>query len=95
MTKIESYMQGKIAKSINMAVPFYIMAAYAYYKEDDPIISDSAFDTLAEVIYENYDIIKHPHKKFLSKETLEAGTYLGEYPRLAVDALKDLRQMKY
>jgi len=76
-----------------MAVPFYIMAAYAYYKEDDPIISDSAFDTLAEIILEQYDTITHPHKVYLDKSTLEAGTYLGQYPRLAIDALNDLRTL--
>jgi NAD-dependent DNA ligase len=75
-----------------MAVPYYIMAAYAYYKEDDPIISDTTFDKLAAFILENYDNIDHPHKKYLDPGTLEAGTYLGEYPRLAIDSLKHLRK---
>ena len=35
----------------------YLMCAYAYYVEDDPLISDSEFDELAKFILENYDII--------------------------------------
>ena len=89
---IEEYMIGQIHKSVNLAVPFYIMAAYAYYKEDDPIISDHAFDNLASIILEHYDEITHPHKSYLDRGTLEAGTYLGNYPSMAVGGLKDLRQ---
>ena len=33
--------------NINMSVPWYIMAAYAYYEQDDPILEDSEFDKLA------------------------------------------------
>jgi NAD-dependent DNA ligase len=92
MNDYEIYMDMNMRKSINLSVPYYIMAAYAYYKEDDPIISDSTFDKLASFILENYDNINHPHKVYLDQSTLEAGTYLGEYPRLAIDALKDLRK---
>jgi len=92
MNDYEIYMDKNMKKSINLSVPYYIMAAYAYYKEDDPIISDTTFDNLATFILENYDNITHPHKKYLDKSTLEAGTYLGEYPRLAVDSLFDLRE---
>ena len=83
----------QVGKNVNLAVPFYIMAAYAYYKDDDPIISDHAFDNLASLILEHYDTITHPHKSFLDRETLQAGTYLGNYPSLAIGGLKDLRQM--
>jgi hypothetical protein len=81
-----------LQKSINLAVPYYLMAAYAYYKEDDPILSDGLFDYLATLILKNYDIITHPHKKYITKEDLEAGTYLGEYPRMAIDSLKLMRK---
>lgn len=84
-------MEKNMRKSINMAVPYYIMAAYAYYKEDNPILPDSTFDKLASFILENYDNIDHPHKSYLDKNTLEAGTYLGKYPRIAIDSLKNLR----
>jgi hypothetical protein len=81
-----------IQKNINLAIPYYLMSAYAYYKEDDPIISDHTFDSLAVLILSNYDSITHPHKKYITKEDLEAGTYLGQYPALAIDSLKLLRK---
>jgi hypothetical protein len=81
-----------IEKNINLAIPYYLMAAYAYYKEDDPILSDGLFDYLATLILKNYDTITHPHKKYITKEDLEAGTYLGQYPALAIDSLKLMRK---
>ena len=33
--------------NINMSVPWYLMAAYAYYVEDRPLLSDSCFDRMA------------------------------------------------
>lgn len=77
--------------NINMYVPWYIMASYAYYVEDDPIISDRMFDRMAKQILIHYDDIEHMHKDILTKETLEAGTFLGDYPsriKHAVDALR-------
>jgi NAD-dependent DNA ligase len=91
MNKYEIYMDKNMRKNINLAVSYYIMAAYAYYKEDEPIISDSTFDKLSTFILENYDAITHPHKTYLDRDTLEAGTYLGEYPRLAIDSLHHLK----
>ena len=84
----------KIDESLNLLVPWYLMAAYAYYVEDDPILSDSFYDRLAQKLLANWDSIEHPHKKLLSKEQLEAGTYLGEYPSRIKGALESLREIK-
>ncbi len=62
-----------------MYVPWYIMAAYAYYVEDDPILADSRFDALARRILEHWDEIEHRHKSYLNKDMLEAGKYIGDY----------------
>jgi len=69
----------------------YLMCAYAYYVEDDPLISDSEFDQLAEELLQNYDSIEHMHKHLVTKKDLEAGTYLGEYPELVKGAVRDYR----
>ena len=61
----------------------YLMCSYAYYKEDNPLISDQEFDDLA---------IDHPHKHLVTKADLEAGTYLGEYPKMVVGAVKSYRK---
>ena len=81
-----------LQKNINLSVPYYLMAAYAYYKEDDPILSDGLFDYIATLILKNYDTITHTHKKYITISDLEAGTFLGEYPRMAIDSLALLRK---
>ena len=77
--------------SINMYVPWYMMAAYAYYVEDDPILSDTMFDKMAKRMLELWDQIEHPHKKYLSEDMLKAGTFIGEYPSRVKGALDSVR----
>ena len=60
----------------------YLMCAYAYYELDKSLISDTEFDLLAKDILNNWDNIEHMHKYLLTKDMLEAGTYLGEYPTM-------------
>lgn len=74
-----------------MSVPYYLMASYAYYVEDDPIFSDGFYDTLAKTILDNWDTITHRHRDVLSKDALEAGSFLGEYPSIVEGAVKSLR----
>ena len=77
--------------SINMYIPWYMMAAYAYYVEDDPILSDTMFDKMAKRMLELWDEIEHPHKKYLSEDMLKAGTFIGEYPSRVKGALDSVR----
>ena len=83
-----------ITSNINMTVPYYLMASYAYYKEDDPIFSDDYYDELAKKILKNWDDIEHYHKHLLSKDILEAGSFLGKYPTIVIDSLESLRKKK-
>ena len=69
----------------------YLMCAYAYYVEDNPLISDTEFDELSKYILKHYDAIDHPHKKYVTKSNLEAGTYLGKYPSMVKGAVKSYR----
>ena len=78
--------------SINMAIPWYIMAAYAYYIDDDPILEDRTFDLLAKKILKDWDEITHLHKDCLTEDMLKSGTYLGEYPTRVKGALKSVRE---
>jgi hypothetical protein len=78
--------------SINMYVPWYLMAAYAYYVEDDPILEDSTFDKMAKRILDHWDEIDHPHKKYLNKDMLKAGTFSGDYPTRVKGALDSVRE---
>jgi hypothetical protein len=76
----------------NMLIPWYIMSAYAYYVEDDPIISDGMFDRICQRLLEDYVNVEHIHKKYIKKSTLESGTYLGEYPSRIEDVVRQLRR---
>jgi hypothetical protein len=79
------------AENVNMMVPWYLMAAYAYYREDDPILSDHFFDDMAKTMIVVYDDLTHYHKSYISKGDLESGTFLGEYPSIVQGALADAR----
>ena len=75
----------------NMLVPWYLMASYAYYEEDNPILEDATFDRLAKILLKDWDEVEHFHKHILTKEMLEAGTFQGEYPSRVKYAIQDLR----
>lgn len=77
--------------NLNMAVPWYLMASYAYYEEDRPILSDNVFDRLARKILEFWEVIDHLHKDYLNEDMLRAGTFIGEYPSRVKFALQELR----
>ena len=78
-------------ENLNMMVPYYLMAAYAYYKEDDPIFTDAFFDNMGKTMLERWDDIEHWHKEYINKGDLKAGTFLGEYPTRVEGALRSLR----
>ena len=88
---LDKYAAELFADNINMMVPWYILASYAYYVEDDPIVSDSFFDDMAKTLLTVWDEVEHRHKHLLSKDMLDAGTYIGEYPSIIEGALEDLR----
>ena len=77
----------------NMMVPWYLMASYAYYKEDDPILSDALFDDMGKKLLENWDNITHLHKEYITKDELVAGSFLGKYPSRIPDSLRELRKV--
>ena len=91
---IDKHCLDIIEKNMNMLVPYYIMAAYSYYIEDDPIISDATYDQIGKWLLENYDIVEHQHKHLIDKEQLEAGTCLIQYPTIIKYALENLREHK-
>ena len=80
------------AENINMMVPYYLMASYAYYKENDPIFSDDFFDAMGKTMLERWDDIEHMHKCYITQGDLEAGTFLGKYPSRVEGALRSLRR---
>ena len=88
---IEKAMIDTCSMNVNMCVPWYLMAAYAYYIQDDPILEDHMFDRMAKKILANYEAIEHFHKHLLTKDDLRAGTFLGEYPSRVQGAVDSIR----
>jgi hypothetical protein len=84
----DNYAQKIIDANPNMLVPWYLMASYAYYVSDDPILSDGCYDNMSKQLLEKFDSITHYHKHLLSKDMLEAGSYLGEYPSIISGAVR-------
>lgn len=89
--QIEKYYYDVVNDNINMTVPWYLMASYAYYEQDDPIFSDAVFDRLARRMIERWDEIEHRHKDHITLDMLSAGTYIGEYPKQVEGALDQIR----
>ena len=72
-------------------VSYYLLASYAYYVLDDPLMSDSDFDTLCKDMLDNFDKLSHPHKHLVAVEALEAGTCLiREFPNIVKDSAVQL-----
>ena len=82
-------------ENINKMIPWYLMGSYAYYRQDNPIFSDSFYDEMAKTILERWDDIEHYHKQLINKDDLSAGSYLGEYPSIIEGALDSLRDKYY
>jgi hypothetical protein len=91
---MDDSMWGIVEHNKNMTVPWYLMASVAYYVEDSPILTDSAFDSLAKYMLQHWSDIKHRHKSLITAEELDAGTLLAptKLPSIVTDALGHLRQ---
>jgi len=92
---LDDHIAKLFAKNINMMVPWYLMASYAYYEQDDAIFSDAFFDEMGKTMLACWDDIKHFHKEYITKGDLEAGTFLGKYPSRVEGALKSVRETYY
>ena len=89
---LDDYAAEIFADNINMMVPWYLMASYAYYEQGDPIFSDGFFDNMGKTMLAVWDDIEHFHKEHITLDDLEAGTFLGKYPSRVEGALQSLRE---
>ena len=90
----DRYASKLIKNNINLMIPWYLMSSYAYYKEDNPIVSDAFYDNMCKQMIIKWDNIKHIHKEHISLDDLYAGTFLGKYPSIIKGALKEVRNKK-
>lgn len=82
-----------IEGNINMTVPWYLMASFAYYEQDNPILTDMYFDALGKKMLARWDEITHFHKVYITIGDLQAGTFLGQYPSRVKYALDETRRL--
>lgn len=95
MKPLDSYMWGLVKKNRNLSVAWYLMASYAYYELDQPLLTDSAFDELAKFMLHRWGAIKHRHKSLITEDDLRAGTLLRrDFPEIVIGATKDLMKRK-
>ena len=86
-------MERETGAKPNCMVPWYVLASYAYYHLDQPVISDMAFDRLARRLLIDWKQVEHPHKRLISEDALRAATMLlseDEYPSVAKGAARSL-----
>lgn len=79
----------EIDRDINEGVRWYLMAAYAYYIKDAPIVSDDFFDRLAVRLRTAWETIEHPHKHLITEDDLWCGSLLlaeDKYPKEIINA---------
>ncbi len=86
----DALFQEAIARSVNLLVPWYLMASYLYYHEDKSLLSDEAYDHLCAALLEKWTAIEHHHKHLIDPEALRAGTgyYIKkeDYPAITIGA---------
>ena len=83
---IKPYLTNK-----NMLVPYYLMFSYAYYQENESLVSDAEYDQICNDLITNWNDITHWHKRLLNLESLKAGTgYDIKYPNRVVSAALSL-----
>lgn len=93
---LDEVLTDRLEYSQNMAVPWYLMASYAYYELDSPFLSDYAFDNLAKFMLKNWDTIEHRHKNLITVDELAAGSLLNrDFPEIVKESAKNLlKQIK-
>lgn len=73
-----------IDRSRDMLVPWYLIASWAYYVCDHPLLTDPFFDGLCRALAAELPAIAHRHKHLVDPEAIAAGTCL--LPREAYPA---------
>lgn len=89
----DDYAARAIDSDINMTVPWWLMASYAYEKLNDPILTDAMFDEVAQLIDRNWDKITHRHKALLYRPLIKSSLAVrGKWPSMSKGAAFRLTQ---
>lgn len=93
----DAYCRELVERNRNLTVPWILMGSYAYYWEDDPIISDGTFDFLMHTLRDHWDEIEHPHKHLIDEESIKTSVTMHElkreeFPSRVIGGLAALRE---
>ena len=102
-TPTNKIMDGMCRAAIKSApmsiVPWWLMASYLYYVHDLSMLSDGLYDELAKDMLKRWDDIKHPHKRLITKDALQAGSLYTlkeeDYPLMTRCAARHLVQHEW
>lgn len=69
-------------------VAYFMTSSYLYYKKDKAVLSDVDYDRLCKRLLECWKEAKHPHKRRIKMNDLEAGTgfAIKNYPNRVIGA---------
>lgn len=81
------------------AISFYMMASYIYYQFPwyPSLMPDENYDRMCKMLLDLPDEVEHPHKQYIDKESLKAGTgfAIKEYPLIVQHtAIKLVREIE-
>lgn len=65
---------GLVQENWDISIPWFLCTSYLYYEKNESVVSDETFDWLCHEMLERFSSLRHRHKKYVSKEMLEAGT---------------------
>lgn len=94
----DAMLDEQMTRSLNIAVPWFLMASWLYYHADTSLLTDGRYDALAKQISENWDTIRHRHKVLIDPAALAQGSLYSlpdaDYPHLLVSAACHLAGIK-
>jgi hypothetical protein len=70
----DSMCREVIQKHQNAIISWWLMASYAYYIHDRPLLSDGMYDDMAKQMLPKWDLYQHPHKHHITVDDLKAGS---------------------
>jgi hypothetical protein len=84
---LDGYVGAILTANPNMLIPHYLMHSYLYYVMDDPVVSDSMFDTVCKRLLVELDGLSHMHKPLVDPSLLVAGSGFNlQFPGMVVGA---------
>jgi hypothetical protein len=92
--------QEFIAVKPNLMVPWFLMASYLYYHENESMFSDEYYDALSKELLLKWDQVEHSHKYLIEVDDLMAGSMYRlkelDYPSMcragALFLMKELKE---